>query len=193
MEKNRFRLMMLILLTGFLMGLFITNLQKDSLTAKDGILSSDLLFYMKYSKVETSALFCYILRERIKIVIILCVLSTTWLGMVASYTCSAWMGFSFGSLCMTSVIRYGLKGIILILAGIFPQCIVYFPAAFLLLSWSRELCRVLYYTADYHGDRNREIRKKALQYLALVVVVVIGCILESYVNPGIVKGLLKVF
>ena len=160
---------------------------------QEGILNNALLFSMKYSTIDHSALFWYILRKRIKIMIILCVLSTTWLGMMAGYICSAWMGYSFGTLCMTAILRYGTKGVILILAGVFPQCFIYLPATFLLLSWSRELCRVLYYEHGNPGDKNPVIRKKAIQYVVLMVIVVIGCVMESYINPGIVKGLLKVF
>lgn len=80
--------------------------------------------------------------------------------MVATYTCCVWMGISFGMLCAASVLQYGLKGIFLIMAGVFPQGLIYLPVSILFLEWSRELCRTLYYTEEYPGDRNREIRKK---------------------------------
>ena len=42
-------------------------------------------------------------------------------------------------------------------------------------------------------EKNQMIRRKVVQFLFLLIVVIIGCILESYVNPKLVSNLLKIF
>lgn len=193
LEKYRLRLILCLLVTSFFAGILLGNALKETLMQPGGILNPELLYELKYETIDKRAFFFYVLRERLLIFLILMVLSTTWLGMVATYTCCAWMGISFGMLCAVSVIRYGIKGMVLIAAGIFPQGLIYLPVSVLFLEWSRELCRTLYYTEEYPGDRNREIRKKAVQYLAGLAALTAGCFLEGYISPGIVGGLLKVF
>ncbi len=193
LEKYRLRLILCLIVTSFVAGILIGNALKDTLVKSGGILNPELLYELKYAAIDKKAFFFYVLRERLLIFLILIVLSTTWLGMVATYTCCVWMGISFGMLCAVSVLQYGLKGIFLIMAGVFPQGLIYLPVSILFLEWSRELCRTLYYTEEYPGDRNREIRKKAVQYLAGLAALTAGCLLEGYISPGIVGSLLKVF
>lgn len=193
LEKYRLRLILCLLVTSFIAGIVIEQSGRNVLVTPGGILNPEMLYELKYAKIDRTAFFFYVLRERLLMILILMVLSTTWLGMVATYTCCVWMGLSFGMLCAASVIRYGIKGILLIAAGIFPQGLLYFPVSILFLEWSRELCRILYYTEEYPGDRNREIRKKAVQYLMGLIVLSAGCLMEGYISPHMVGSLLKVF
>ena len=121
LEKYRLRLILCLLVTSFVAGILIGNVLKDTLVKSGGILNPELLYELKYAAIDKKAFFFYVLRERLLIFLILIVLSTTWLGMVATYTCCVWMGISFGMLCAASVLQYGLKGIFLIMAGVFRR------------------------------------------------------------------------
>lgn len=186
---------------GFLLGILIMNVGKEALLKNTGLLSENTLYAIKYSTVDGNAFFLYVLQKRAGAALVLAVLSTTWLGLAASFAGAVWLGASFGMLFMAAVLRYGLKGILLILVGIFPQVFFYLPTAFYLLQWSHEFCTVMYFPhrvpkGAFGGEsmeKKAMMRKKGLQFLAAFGVVIIGCLLESYVNPKLVLNLLKIF
>lgn len=187
-----------VMIIGFFLGMFLMYIGKKFLFENSDILSEYTLTEMKYSFVNKNTFFLYVLRKRVGITLVLAVVSTTWMGMAAAWTGAAWLGISFGMLFMTSLMRYGLKGILLVLAGVFPQMLIYFPAALLLLKWSYEFYTVIYYPEKYQGIQDFPVkkellRKKVLQYFCLLGVVIIGCMLESYVNPSLLLNLLKIF
>lgn len=201
-KTRQSRLLVGIVALGFLIGLVLMNMGKKVLLENTGLLSENMLYTVKYAPVDSSAFFLYVLQKRLGLALILAVLSTTWLGLAAVWTCAAWMGISFGMLVMASLLRYGLKGILLIAVGIFPQAFIYFPVALLLLRWSYEFCMTIYFpdkiqgSAVLHGENGGKyvlLRNKAVSFVLLLGVVIIGCILESYVNPKLVFNLLQIF
>lgn len=200
LDMRQERLFIGLAVAGFVVGLVLMNIGKRVLLEDTGLLSEYILYEMKYSQINSSAFFWYVLRKRMSMVFLMTLLATTWLGVIAGYTYSAWLGISFGMLMMAAVIRYGVKGILLILIGIFPQGLIYLPACFLLLNWCRELCLILHFSEKKDAKislreegKNNIMRRKALQFLSLVVVVIIGCTFESYVNPKLVLNLLQFF
>ena len=201
-KTKQSRLLFGIVALGFLLGLVLMNTGKKVLLENTGLLNENMLYTVKYAPVDSNAFFLYVLQKRLGCALILAVLSTTWLGLAAVWTCAAWLGISFGMLVMASLLRYGLKGILLIAVGIFPQAFVYFPAALLLLRWSYEFCMTIYFpdkiqgSALLHEERGGKyalLRNKAVTFVLLLGVVIIGCILESYVNPKMIINLLQIF
>ncbi len=198
MESKYNRSISRIMLIGFVVGILIMNIGKKILLENTGLLSEYTLYDMKYSAIDCKAFFVYVLQKRIGLMLVLAVLSTTWLGMVAAWTGAAWLGISFGMLVMASLLRYGLKGILLVGTGMFPQVLIYFPVALFILQWSYEFYTAIYYperlqTGQERVGKNQLLRKKIIQFLLVTGVVIIGCILESYVNPILVLNLLNFF
>lgn len=199
-EKKRKQLLLTVA-AGFVAGLFIMNILKGALLESTGLLSEYTLYEMKYAEIDSSAFFAYVFQKRVGTALVLGVLSTTWLGLAASWACAGWMGISFGMLLMASLLRYGIKGMLLIGVGIFPQILIYFPVCLLLLEWSSEFCMVMYFPHRLSGSfggsdaagKGTLMRRKALQFLTMLGVVIIGCVLESYVNPKLISNLLKIF
>lgn len=197
-ELKQGRALAVIAAAGFAVGLVLMQIGKKALLDNTGLLSEYMLYDMKYSGIDSHAFFLYVLQKRIGTALILAVLSTTWLGLAAAWTGAAWIGISFGMLMMASMLRYGLKGVLLIFAGVFPQGLLYFPAALLLLQWSYEFCTAIYYPErmkEFHEvkDRSQLLRRKALRFPVLLGGLFAGCLLEGYINPRIVAGLLKIF
>lgn len=192
------RILCRVMFIGFMVGLLLMNFGKQVLFENSDILNEYTLTEMKYSLVDKNAFFLYLLRKRVGVVLILAVLSTTWMGVATAWTGAAWLGISFGMLVMTSMMRYGVKGLLLVGTGIFPQILVYLPVALILLQWSYEFFTAIYYPEKYSGIQDAPakkmlLRKKTLQFLCLLGVVIIGCVLEGYVNPILVLNLLKFF
>ncbi|MDE6168935.1 MAG: stage II sporulation protein M, partial [Acetatifactor sp.] len=113
---------------GLLAGIVIMNLGKSILLENTGLFDEDTLYHMKYMTVDGSALFSYVFRKRIMTVLILAMLATTYLGLAVCVGTAFWYGMSAGGYLTALALRYGLKGILLALAGVFPQYLLYVPA-----------------------------------------------------------------
>lgn len=184
-----------IFLAGVLAGILMMNLGKSILLENTGLLDEYTLYHMKYMTVDSSALFYYVLRLRLKSAVMLVILATTYLGVFVCAGSVFWYGFSAGTFLAAVVIRYGLKGILFALAGILPQYILYVPAMVALLVWCENLNRSIYFrnnvTAD--GDSRVVWAKRLAQLAVIMCVLILGCLLESFLNPGLLEKFLKIF
>lgn len=191
-KEKKIRLSKLLFAAGVFFGLVLMYAGRSVLLEHTELLSENTLRQMKDTVVEGDCFFWYVLPKRVGMVLLVGILSTTWLGLAVGPCCTVWLGTSLGMLFMASMLRYGIKGILLLLVGMLPQAAAYVPAIIWLLKWSREFCMTLYYP-DRLPRQNSTLKKRAVQYSAILGVVITGCLLESYVNPILVSGLLKIF
>lgn len=197
-ERNTvYRIWFYIFLTGFLMGILIMNLGSSFFLNEEGIFSAVSLNRLKYMEVDSHVFFQYVLRQRMKLFLFLGLVSTTCFGVVAAYVCIAWQGLLIGMLITAAVIRFGIRGILLVLAGIFPQQLLLIPAAVMMLGWCYQNCCFLYYPSKcawpVYRNRKKQYLHQAAVLLWIGAVVLIGCILECYVNPILVSDIVKIF
>lgn len=189
------------LLFAFGAGIFLGSVwvyaRKELFLETVGFLSEDLLYGMKYMTFTYDTFLFEVIKKRGIPILGIAILATTYLGVAVSYLYAGWLGLSAGMFLMTAILRYGLKGVILFLTAIFPHYLFYLPAWFLLLRGARELCCCLYFPGNcqrtYINGRKDEIRFGAGVLLKVSGVVIIGILLESYVNPKLLLGFLKIF
>jgi hypothetical protein len=182
---------------GFIIGIIVMNMGKTFLLAEGGVLNIHSLNRMKYLEVDGTALLRFVLSERAAIIALLVVLATTFAGIAASYLFTFGQGALIGMFITAATIRYGLKGILLIIVGLFPHQLLLIPAWVMLLNWCCQLCCKFYFPAkdcelDY-ANRRRYLLKKGVWLLWIIGVVIIGSILECYVNPILVTEILNIF
>ncbi len=182
-----------LFMAGIFLGMILINLGKKVILADTGILNEESLYQMKYMTVDGNALFWYVLGIRLKPLISLVVLSTTYLGLAAVGTMAVSYGVSAGMFLAAAVMRYGIKGILLVSTAIFPQYLIYGPALFFLLVWCEQICRLIYFEKAARLGSRQLVLVKLLQLLAIIAIIIVGCVLESYVNPIFLKKNLKNF
>lgn len=194
MQNKRIPLATLFMV-GVFAGMFFMNLGKSILLENTGLLDEYTLYHMKDMTVDGSALFYFILRKRMGSVLMLAVLATTYLGVVACGAVVLWYGMCAGAFLGAAVIRYGIKGIFLMVVGMFPQYLLYVPAMMGLLYWCRNIYRMIYLdrSCGWDGAKPFILPKSILQLVVLVILFLIGCVLESFLNPLLVKGFLGIF
>ena len=178
---------------GLIAGILVINMGKSILLGDGGMFDESTLYHLKYMTVDSNALFCYILRKRIIRFLGLAVLSTTYLGLAACMGAAFWYGLSAEAFLATLMLRYGIKGILLAVISMFPQYLVYVPVVLALLLWCQELFRGIYVRGEYSAADRGFLVKKAGRLLVLMAVLVVGCMLEAYMNPFILMGFLKIF
>lgn len=182
-----------LFLGGFVLGALIMNLWKTAFVRDMDILGTASLSRLKYMEVDNGALLGYVLKERLSVLAGLGLLSATGIGNIAVALYASWMGLTAGLFLSVSVIRYGLKGILLVIAGIMPQCLVLVPAYLMFMGWC---CSFTFHHWNFGQTSNtggRYYIKKAAQLLVVIGVVIIGSIIESYVNPILLTSVLKIF
>lgn len=194
MDSGRISVLPLFM-AGFVAGILIMNIGESILLKSTGLFDEETLYHMKYMTVDSNALFCYVLRKRLVGLLIFAVLSTTYLGLVLCMGAVVWYGAAFGGFLAVLSLRYGLKGILLAMAAIFPQYLLYLPAMLAFLFWCESIYRGIYQRGNGTEalDGKGLLMKKMGQLAVILGVTTAGCALEGYVNPGILLGLLKIF
>ena len=182
---------------GLFLGILIVNTGYDTWIDNNSLLGTDMIVRLKNSIPDANGLFGYVLKHRLFTVCILGLLATTMVGLpsVCGYIC--YMGLSAGCLLSVAVIRYGIRGLFLMAAGIFPQGLLLIPSYAALFIWSVSLNRMLYSRGIsreyYSGYGKHTYLKKGMQMAGIIVAVIVGCLLESYVNPEIIQFVLKIY
>ncbi len=184
--------LLLLFAVGFLGGLLIGIVGRQFWGEMD-FLGENMLMQMKYMTVDSNVFLWYVLGSRIKAFILAVVMTTTYLGLFYVCASTVWYGASGGLFLMIALTRYGLKGILLAVVGVFPQCLLYVPAFYCLMLWCERVCRSIYFEKKQLLSDRQALTHRVLQLVGVLAVVIMGCVLESYVNPILFGGLLKIF
>ena len=123
--------------------------------------------------------FLHVLFSRLTYMTAVILLSTTSLRRLFLILQPALLSLGMGVWMGAAIGEFGIKGILLVLAGLFPHMLLYiFILRFLIIVlWDRT-----------HYDKQFFIAIFVLFFMAII-----GCLLESYVNPLIVAKILKIF
>lgn len=184
-----------IFTAGIVAGILFVNFGKSILLENTGLLDEYTLYGMKYMIVDSSALFYYVIRQRLGSMLVLAILTTTYLGMLVCGGYVLWYGVCTGAFLAAAVIRYGIKGILLVLVGVFPQYLVYIPVMIGMLLWCRRIYRKIYLERNHTTEEagGFGIPKFLLLLIGIFGALVVGCMLESFLNPVLMQALLRVF
>lgn len=189
--------MLYLFMLGLFIGILVVNVGHDTWIRDGGLLGTDMLEKIESSTLESGKLFGYILKHRLFTLCMLSLLATTMFGISAICCYICYMGLTAGCLLSVAVIRYGIRGLIFMMAGIFPQAILLIPGYVALFLWASGINRVLYAKGAYIDGFERYSRqfylKKGIQIIGILIVVIIGCLLESYVNPKMLHLVLDIF
>lgn len=188
-----------ILLFGicFVAGICITNLLRGEIIDKAGFLDEYSLLCMSHVEIDYTNYLLYLLQKRIGMTVLLAILSSTYLGIACIYIYIGWLGAAMGIFLSGAGIRYGTKGILLFLGGMIPHQLLLVPCGIIFICWCYRMCAALYYPGrcqeTVYGSRKQFIMRKIVQLQIILGVVIIGCLLECYVNPYIYIKILKIF
>jgi len=170
---------LLFFLTGFVLGVFYITLLGHS--ENSNMLMSSYFFskykYMEYSSMD---LLIYILRSRFTSLLFLWLMGLTVIGSGIVLLFGLWAGFSFGLIVTMAVLKLGIAGILLCVISMVPQYIIYFPA------YAFGVLRI------YELGQKKKVSGAYVAVLFIVgFLILIGGILESYVNPLLLKSLIE--
>ena len=182
-----------LFLIGFGIGLFAAYFGRGIWFQTTGILDEDTLYRMKYMTVDSGVLFAYVLCKRCRNFFVLIIMATTYLGLVFCGGITVKYGFSIGFFISSAVYRYGIKGLLLGIVGAFPQYLCYVPAILLLIRWCENLHRSIYFYHNITGQGKKSLPGRLGKLALILIVLIVGCVLECFVNPVLLKGFLQFF
>ncbi len=194
--KNGYHMSYLFMI-GFFLGILIVNLGHETWISNGDLLGTDMMSRLRNSRPAGESLVGYILKHRLSAVCVLGLVSTTIVGMpvLGAYIC--YTGLAAGCLLSVAVIRYGIRGLLFMAGVLFPQAVLLVPAYIGLFLWVADVNQTLYgprtQLEGYERFSRHFYLKKGTQMVGIAAVVIIGCLLESYVNPGILHFVLKIF
>lgn len=178
----------------FAVGILLANLMGREAVSNAGILNDYFVEKFQYTEINGQRLFFYIVGERVPLLLLLLFLTLTSLGVAGGILMLGWQGFSVGFMLSAAIAKYGMKGILLVLGGIFPQYLFYFPVYVLYCFLAVHLRQRLNRDRMGSGTERGYIYGAWLIAAAgLLLVFVMGIFLESYCNPVILKKILKIF
>lgn len=172
------RQMLAFFVPGFLLGVIYLNLIAKKNAAEPEVFSELFLSGFDSVRIEVQSYLPYLLRIRLVPLVVLAVLSSARFRKAAAVAFLVWTGFTAGIVISAAACGLGLKGSLLCAAALLPQFFFYVPAYVV----------VLWYCLS--APRTQWNRQKTV---FVVIAAAAGIMLELYVNPVLVRGLLSIF
>lgn len=175
-NKNKGQLLIIFIAVGFFIGIIYENvISRGNVLFSELFLRSNLELYLQTNVIGEKYLW-YVVKARMVILATVCILGCFRWKKLFVILCLFACGFFAGIISVAAVMQLGIKGILLCLAGILPQGIFYVMAySMLFLYWFRY----------------PESRWNRTKLLFVVVMFLTGIILEIYVNPVLVKLIIR--
>ena len=164
----------------FLVGIVLANLLGAESFQKNGTLTRYYLKQFQYADVRSQELLWHVSCNRLLIFFVLLVLGTIPKGKLVHVLFVAWSGFAYGYFCVLSISAFGIKGLLLCFLALFPQFLAYVPAYL-------GLVEVSVHRREHGGW------KGFAAITVLLLLLLVGILLESYINPSILQKMLKIF
>ena len=186
---------LILFIIGICGGILLANLVKSELLSGTELLGENALLQVRYAVIDSKSLFLRLLGQRLGEAILLMLLSTTFLGLAAVWFYAFRYGLSLGLLLTVLLAEHGIRGLLLVVAGLLPQMLVYVPVWALLLALAERTCRRLYYLNGNEGLAG--LKRMGIHLSAqtglLLFMLAVGCWLEAYVNPYLLRLVVKIF
>lgn len=175
----------------FFVGILLANLFGKENLAQFGIFHTYFLQQFKYAKIDEMDLFLYLLRARLPMLGILVLFGITefWYPMHILFV--AWNGGALGFLLVSALSNLGLKGTLLVIFSLFPQYIFYVLLYLMVLEM-----QVLMHGGNGSISIGAGVKRKGRYFLLTGMMLLLfsfGILTETYINPYIMKNILKIF
>lgn len=190
------RTIKIVMLLAFLVGVVVANVIGREQMAGAGVLNDYFIEKYKYAGINKENLFCYILEERMPMIIVLLLLSFSSFGAVIGVLNLGWVGFSVGFMLAAAMAKYGGRGILLVVGGMFPQYIIYILVYMGYCGLAFFMGKGMHQAASMNSLCKEQIRTYGMALIigiALMLLFVTGIFLESYINPILLKKIVKFF
>ncbi len=173
----------MVFFVSFFLGILWANLLQENSRNRFFMLNEYYLQQFKYAKIDYNDLLLYVLENRLPIWILVLLLSFTAAGILTQVFFVGYYGVSFGFLCVIAITNFGWKGFLYMGGFLLPHYLFYLP------------CYLMFLKVFYRKKEGISVEQKTLmlQIGMMILLLVIGILVESYVNPPMLLKMLKIF
>lgn len=175
----------------FFCGILLANLLGIEQLKQYSIFNEYFLNQLSYVSVNYNDLLFYIAENRGIMFVLLLVFSVTKFGIPVHFLYIIWNGFSFGIAMVSVIVNFGFKGILVLCAFLLPQYLFYILTYIMLFYFSWQ------WTDIVKNEKYRQplFSKKIWTvcfFIVMILLFFIGIMTESYLNPYIIKKIIKI-
>lgn len=163
----------------FVVGILFVILGGSHVIFANGLLGEETIHYLQNMPDNGMDFFLYLLVRKLAVAGVLLLLSNTMYGAFSMKCFLFFEGSVLGIYLAAACVQYKLKGLLFALGSFFPHQFILIPSIVLLVCWC----------LNYQYIR----RRKPWLLLWIFVGIVLGCLLESYVNPILLSDVAKIF
>ena len=168
MKIKRNQLLMMLLVTGFFIGILYVSAVK----VESAIFENDILLDLKIYKLDYKKYLLYIVKERIGLLLLIIFLGQVHWRCVYAGILTVMIGVNLGSVACISFIGMGIKGLFLCIVGIVPYACCYGLVLNILIGY-------------WFEDKAR--RWRASKTAGILFFLCLGILSEVYVSPFLMK------
>lgn len=188
--------LIILLFSGFILGMIFSFFTHGNREEVEADWLNTALLYLRYGEINYGDMLFYVLKKRCTVIIFLFLICMTAKGRVLLPLGGAVAGAFCGFYITEFICCKGILGSGLFFVTIFPHYLCYAYAYYVLVTmrWNETAIRKEINRLGQSGNiivtgKQRNILKKYTP----IAVVIIGMVLECYVNPFIIKIFLKIF
>lgn len=148
-------------------------------TEIEKLISGSNLYYLRVGDMDYRSFFIYIVSKRVFLYAFMLCLVTGSRQKLFVRIILFFLGVGLGGFFAGCIFVYGIAGILFFLLMGFPQFIFYGV--------------VIYLACIYVAGQSRDIKRFILQVIFMGALVLVGCFVESYVNPFFLSKFLRFF
>lgn len=188
---SRMKCLEYIFFGSFLLGIVFANLCGKENLGQFGIFNTYFLKQFQYAKIQDTDLLAYILETRVPVLIILILSGMTSFWYPLQILFVVWNGGIFGFLCVSGIMNLGAGAILMMGTALFPQYIFYVVMYLILL---KTFSQIHAPKEVVYGGSKESNRLWLLFVSGLVLAIfMIGIMAEAYINPFLMKKVIKIF
>ena len=175
--KYKNQLLIFYLAVGFFVGILYENIMSRTYGLSIDIFQSYFLQQYMHTEIIAEKYLGYVLKSRAVPLMGLCFLTCVKWKKLLSIMSVCWTGFMAGVLMVSAVMQLGIKGVLLCMVAMFPHIICYGLAYGILLSYLYRCPKVQWNNA---------------KTVFVVLVMFAGILLETYLNPLLMKLVIRI-
>lgn len=173
----------ILLIIGLFLGVLCANIFRENYIGQLKSYEENVFSRISMSQIDYTGFFGYVLSKNFSSFLIFWLLCITILGVPYMAFKVASFGFFSGFFISAVTMQYGLKGLLLVLAYVFPQGLLYLPIYLISLYKGFELCRTIY---SENRNNFKGIVKLLRGYLIVIILLAAALLVASFLEayPG---------
>ena len=175
--KYKNQLLIFYLAVGFFVGILYENIVSRRYGLSIDIFQTYFLQQYKQTEIVAEKYLGYVLKARVVPLMGLCVLACVRWKKILAGVSVCWTGFLAGVMMVSALMQLGAKGVLFCMVAMFPHIICYGLAYGILLSY--------FY-------RYPKARWNYAKTVFVILVMFIGILLETYLNPLLMKLVIQI-